>query len=139
MAEPTGSRAVHAARSGRGCGRVDRVRTTAVLVVYDVECPDCSEIARELPGLLRVPVTVYSCRERRLATRYPTAPAAIRSCANPAIGTMRRDGTVRWWPGLRGAAGLAPLLRPRSVGTAMRLLWDVLAVHRARAAGRPGC
>ena len=39
------------------------MRIVEVVVVYDVDCPPCSAVARELPELLRVPVTVRSCRD----------------------------------------------------------------------------
>ena len=84
-----------------------------VVVVYDVSCPSCSEIARELPELVRVPVVVRSCRDPQLALAYPTLRAAVRRCATPALGTVGPDGSVRWWTGLTGAVGVLPVVRPR--------------------------
>jgi hypothetical protein len=102
------------------------VRTIEVIVVYDVSCPNCSAIARELPELVRVPVKVRSCRDPRLGEAYPTLSAATRACATPALGTVRRDGSVRWWPGLTGAVGVLPVLRPRGTLAAFSLLWTAL-------------
>jgi hypothetical protein len=109
------------------------VRTVEVVVVYDVDCPNCSQIARELPELLRVPVRVLSCRNPGLATAYPGLRAAARSCATPALGAVRRDGSVRWWYGLAGALGVLPVLRPRGAWEAAALLWTALRTpSRAR-------
>jgi hypothetical protein len=108
------------------------VSTTAVVVVYDVSCPQCSRIARELPDLLRVPVTVRSCRDQRLGQAYPTLPPAVRSCARPALGTVRADGSVRWWPGLTGALGVLPVVRPRVLREAFEVLWTALRTSRGR-------
>ena len=104
----------------------------SVIVVYDVSCPRCSAIARELPELLRVPVTVRSCREPGLAERYPSLPGPVRSCAAPAVGTARPDGTVRWWPGLTGALGMLPVVRPRGARAAVSLLWSAFRTARSR-------
>jgi hypothetical protein len=105
----------------------------AVVVVYDVECPDCSTIARELPELVRVPVAVHACRDRSLPDRYPGLPPRVRRCAAPAVGTIGRDGAVRWWPGLTGALGLLPVLRPGAAREAAELLWTAFrTVRRAR-------
>ncbi len=106
------------------------MRTTEVVVVYDVSCPSCSRIARELPDLVRVPVTVRSCRDPHLAAVHPTLPAAVRACATPAVGTVRRDGSVRWWTGLTGAVGLAPLLRRGTWREAAELLWSAWRATR---------
>ena len=103
---------------------------TAVVVVADVACPSCSQIARELPDLLRVPVTVRSCRDPRLAAQHPTLPATVRACRRPAVGTVRPDGSVRWWPGLSGAVGLLPVLRPRALREAGTVLWTALRAGR---------
>jgi hypothetical protein len=103
---------------------------TAVVVVADVACPSCSQIARELPDLLRVPVTVRSCRDPRLTTQHPTLPTTVLACRTPAVGTVRPDGSVRWWPGLSGALGLLPVLRPRSLRDALGLLWTALRAGR---------
>jgi hypothetical protein len=102
----------------------------AVVVVADVTCPSCSQIARELPDLVRVPVTVRSCRDPRLATRYLTVPATVLACRTPALGTVRADGSVRWWPGLTGAFGVLPVVRPRALRDAISLLWTALRVRR---------
>ncbi|OLT14871.1 hypothetical protein BJF78_17075 [Pseudonocardia sp. CNS-139] len=102
------------------------MRTTAVVVVYDVSCPQCSRIARELPDLLRVPVTVRSCRDPRLATAYPTLAPRVRACAAPALGTSLADGSIRWWPGLSGALAVLPVVRPRGLLAAAGLLWTAL-------------
>jgi hypothetical protein len=101
-----------------------------VVVVYDVSCPSCSEIARELPDLLRVPVVVRSCRDPHLATVYPTLGARVRRCATPALGTVRRDGQVRWWPGLTGAIGVLPVVRLRGLREAITLLWTAFRARR---------
>lgn len=107
-------------------------RIGEVLVVYDVSCPNCSAIARELPDLLRVPVKVRSCRDPQLATTYPTLPASVRSCTTPALGTVRGDGSVRWWPGLTGAIGVLPVVRPRGVREAVGLLWTAFRTARTQ-------
>ena len=103
-----------------------------MVVMYDVTCPACSRIARVLPVLLRVPVTVRSCRDPRLATLYPTLRPAVRACATPALGTVRPDGSVRWWPGITGALGVLPVVRPRAVAEAIGLLVTALRTSRAR-------
>jgi hypothetical protein len=102
-----------------------------VIVVYDVSCPTCSRVARELPDLLTVPVKVRSCRDPQLRSVYPTLPAAVHRCASPALGTVRRNGSVRWWTGLRGAVGVLPVVRPREIVEAAGLLWTVFRVRRA--------
>jgi hypothetical protein len=107
-----------------------RVRTVGIVVVYDVECPRCSEIARELPDLVRVPVTVRSCREAGLGRVHPDLPTGVASCARPALGLQRRDGSVRWWPGLTGAAAVLPVLRPGSVREAVGMLYGALRSRR---------
>jgi hypothetical protein len=99
------------------------VKTAEVVVVYDVSCPACSRIARELPDLLRVPVRVRSCRDPQLAAIHPGLPASVRACAAPALGTVRPDGSVRWWPGLSGAIAVLPLVRRGA-------LWEALGVLR---------
>jgi hypothetical protein len=104
---------------------------TAVVVVADVSCPSCSQIARELPDLLRVPVTVRSCRDPRLAGQHPTLPVPVLACRKPALGTVRPDGSVRWWPGLTGAIGVLPVVRPRAVPEAIGLLWTALRARRS--------
>ncbi len=103
---------------------------STVVVVADVACPSCSRIARELPDLLRVPVMVRSCRDPRLTTQHPTLPTTVRACRKPAIGTIRRDGSVRWWPGLSGALGVLPVVRPRALREAFGLLWTALRARR---------
>ena len=103
---------------------------TAVVVVADVACPSCSQIARELPDLLRVPVTVRSCRDPRLTAQHPTLPAAVLACRMPAVGTVRPDGSVRWWPGLSGAVGVLPVVRPPALREAFGLLWTALRTRR---------
>ena len=104
--------------------------TRELVVVYDVSCPTCSRIARELPDLVRVPVLVRSCRDPGLGAAHPTLPAAVRRCAAPAVGAVRADGTVRWWPGLSGALAVAPLLRRGTLREAAALLWT--AYRRGR-------
>lgn len=104
----------------------------AVLVVYDVSCPRCSAIARELPDLLRVPVTVLSCRNPQLATWYPTLRASVRSCGTPAVGMVGVDGSVRWWYGRTGAIGLLPVVRPRGLRVATGLLLSAFRTARSR-------
>ena len=113
-------------------GEAGRVFATGIVVVYDVACPACSAVARELPELVRVPVSVVACRDPQLGARYPRLPASVRGCATPAIGTGGRDGTVRWWLGLTGAVGLAPVLRPRGAAAAGLLLWTAFAGSRRR-------
>lgn len=108
------------------------MRVVEVVVIYDVSCPRCSEIAREMPDLLRVPVTVRSCRDPRLPTDYPTLRATVRSCAAPALGTVRADGSVRWWPGLTGAVGMVPVVRPRRLREAVTMLVSAFRTARAR-------
>jgi hypothetical protein len=103
---------------------------TAVVVVADVACPSCSRIARELPDLLRVPVMVRSCRDPRLTTQHPTLPPTVLACRKPAIGTVRQDGSVRWWLGLSGALGLLPVLRPRALRGALGVLWMAMRAGR---------
>lgn len=107
-----------------------RRRITEVVVIYDVACPRCSRIARELPDVVRVPVTVRSCRNPRLDTFHPDLPEAVRSCARPAIGTRRPDGSIRWWPGLTGALALLPVVRPRGLPRAADLLATALRTPR---------
>jgi hypothetical protein len=104
------------------------VRATGVVVVYDVSCPNCSRIARELPDLVRVPVTVRSCRDPQLA-QAGLSPR-VRSCGTPAVGIVRGDGRVRWWTGLTGAVGLMPLLRLRELPEAFELLGTALRTRR---------
>lgn len=103
-----------------------------IVVVYDVGCPRCSRIARELPDLLTVPVRVRSCRDPEVPMTYPTLPAGVGHCARPAVGAVRPDATVRWWPGLTGAIGVLPVLRrsPRAVAEAVALLWAALRPDR---------
>ncbi|MHA6793387.1 hypothetical protein ACVGVM_07665 [Pseudonocardia bannensis] len=110
------------------------MRVVEVVVVYDVGCPNCSQIARELPDCLRVPVKVRSCRDPQLTRTYPSLRSRTwaTGCRAPAIGTVRPDGSVRWWPGLTGAVGLAPVLRWRSAREAIGLLRDAFRTARAR-------
>jgi hypothetical protein len=108
------------------------VRVVEVVVVYDVSCPRCSEIAREMPELLRVPVTVRSCRDPQLRSLYPTLRPAVRSCTTPALGTVRADGTVRWWPGLTGAIGVLPVVRRRGLREAVVMLVSAFRTSRSR-------
>jgi hypothetical protein len=108
------------------------VRTVEVVVVYDVACPNCSAIARELPDLVRVPVRVRSCRDPALTTAFPTVPVAVRCCAAPAVGAVRPDGSIRWWTGLTGAVGVLPVVRPGGVREAAGLLWAALRTRRDR-------
>jgi hypothetical protein len=107
-----------------------RVRAAEIVVVYDVECPACSAIARELPDLVRVPVRVVSCRDPRLAGSYPTLGPSVRSCAAPALGIVRRDGSIRWWPGLTGALAVVPLVRRGGLRESAELLWGALRTRR---------
>jgi hypothetical protein len=104
------------------------VKVAEVVVVYDVSCPTCSRIARELPDVLTVPVRVRSCRDPELGRTYPTLRAPVRRCGQPAVGIVRGDGSVRWWPGLTGALGVLPVVRrsPRAVAEAVQLLWTAL-------------
>lgn len=106
------------------------MKTAEVVVVYDVSCPACSRIARELPDLLRVPVKVRSCRDPQLAVTYPALPVSVRACAAPALGTVRPDGSVRWWPGLTGALAVLPVVRRGALREALVVLGTAL---RARA------
>ena len=114
------------------------MRTAALVVVYDVSCPNCSRIARELPDLVRVPVRVRSCRDPQLG---PGVPAAVRACARPALGLVGADGAVRWWPGLTGALAVLPVVRPRRVHEALGLLltaWRTSRRHRSERRGARG-
>ena len=86
------------------------MRIVEVVVVYDVDCPSCSAVARELPELMRVPVTVRSCRDPYLP---PDVPAVVRACAKPALGVVRPDGTTRWQ---RSPGGLVTALEPFVAG-----------------------
>jgi hypothetical protein len=104
------------------------VKRTGVVVVYDVSCPNCSRIARELPDLVRVPVTVRSCRDPQLAQLGVSG--RVRGCGAPAVGIVRGDGRVRWWTGLTGAVGLLPLLRLRELPEAVELLGTALRTRR---------
>ncbi len=107
------------------------MRVVEVVVVYDVSCPRCSEIAREMPDLLRVPVQVRSCRDPQLPALYPTLRAAVRSCATPALGSVRSDGSVRWWPGLTGAVGMLPVVRLGRLREAVTMLVSAFRTARA--------
>jgi hypothetical protein len=104
------------------------MRIAEVIVIYDVGCPNCSAIARELPELVRAPVKVRSCRDPQLPSLYRTLPVKVRGCGAPAVGTVRPDGSVRWWPGLTGALGLLPVLRVRRAFAAFGLLWTAFRV-----------
>lgn len=101
---------------------VTRTRIRELVVVHDAACAPCSRIAQELPGCVRVRVRARSCREPRLAEIYPNLPAAVAGCRTPAVGVLRTDGQVRWWTGMSGVVGLAPVLRPRALPAAVRLL-----------------
>jgi hypothetical protein len=103
------------------------MRIVEVIVVADVACPPCSAIARELPDVLRVPVTVRSCRDPYLGA---DVPAPVRACTRPALGVVRPDGSTRWWPGLTGALGVLPAVRPGHARAAVTLLWTALRVIR---------
>ncbi len=78
-----------------------------------------------------MPVKVRSCRDPQLAGIYPTLRPDVRSCSTPALGTVSGDGSVRWWPGLTGAVGLLPVVRPRALREAVTLLWTALRASRA--------
>jgi hypothetical protein len=97
-------------------------RVRELVVVFDAGCPRCSTIARELPGCVTVRVRARSCREPALPDIYPNLPARVAGCATPAIGVVRTDGSVRWWTGLRGVVGIAPVLRPGALHRAVTLL-----------------
>ena len=106
------------------------MRVREVLVVHDAACGVCAGVAGALPGLLRVPVRLRSCRDPDVAAAHPGLPARARGCRAPAVGVVRADGTVRWRPGLRAAPALLPLLRPRGAPRAVavflcaaRLTW----------------
>ncbi|MFP5071043.1 hypothetical protein ACLFMI_15445 [Pseudonocardia nantongensis] len=99
-----------------------RTRIRELVVVHDATCARCSRIAQELPGCVTVRVRARSCREPRLAEIYPNLPADVATCHTPAVGVLRTDGRVRWWTGLRGALGIAPVLRPGALPTTIRLL-----------------
>ena len=103
------------------------MRIVEVVVVYDVDCPACSAVARELPELLRVPVTVRSCRDPYLG---PDVPAAVRACARPALGVARPDGSTRWWPGRTGALAVLPAVRAGGLRDAVALLLTTLGRPR---------
>jgi hypothetical protein len=101
---------------------------TEVLVVYDAGCGTCSRVARELGDVLRVPVRARSCRDPHV----PGLPAMVRACRAPGIGRVRPDGTVRWRTGLRAAPSLLPLVRPRALPAAVRLLATALRTSARR-------
>src|SRR5690606_37172171 len=115
----------HLRRLARGCDPGPVIR--AVVAVADVACPSCSQIARELPDLLRQPVTVRARRDPRLAGEYPTLPAGARACRTPALATVRGHG----WPGVTGAIGVLPVVRPRALPEALALLWTALRTRRS--------
>jgi hypothetical protein len=98
------------------------VSVREVLVVHDGACGSCAGVAGDLPGLLRVPVRVRSCRDPELVTAFPGLPQATRACRAPAIGTVRTTGHVRWRTGLRAAPALLGLLRPRALPRAAVVL-----------------
>ena len=77
-----------------------------------------------------MPVAVRSCRDPHLATVHPTLPAPVRRCATPALGTVRGDGSVRWWTGLTGAVGVLPVVRPGAAREAVALLWSAFRTAR---------
>ncbi len=77
-----------------------------------------------------MPVTVRSCRDPQLGVRYPALRASVRACTTPALGIVRRDGSVRWWPGLTGAFGVHPVVRPRAITEAVALLWTAFRAAR---------
>lgn len=106
---------------------------TEVLVVHDATCGACSGIARELPAVLRVPVRLRSCRDPDL----PALPAAARACRAPAVGVVRRDGTVRWRLGLRAAPALLLLTAPRALHRAPVLLGKGLRARAGTTRRRP--
>jgi hypothetical protein len=83
--------------------------------VHDATCGLCSGVARAIPGLLRVPVRLRSCRDPEFAAAHPGLPPATRACRAPAVGTVDVHGTVRWRPGLRAAPALLRLVRPRAL------------------------
>jgi hypothetical protein len=101
-----------------------------LVVVYDVACPHCSRIARELPDCVTVKVTVRACTEPRLAEIYPNLPAAVAGCRAPAVGVLHTDGQVRWWTGLSGVVGILPVLRPGELRRAVGLLRTAVRVRR---------
>jgi hypothetical protein len=108
-------------------------RVSEVVVVHDAACGACAGIANALPGLLRVTVRLRSCRDPEL---HVGLPPAARACRTPAVGLVRPDGTVRWYPGLRAAAALLPVLRLRTLPRAVQVLLTVRRTSRARAADR---
>ncbi|MDQ4115901.1 MAG: hypothetical protein M3235_02960 [Actinomycetota bacterium] len=102
-------------------------RVRELVVVFDAGCARCSRIARELPECVTVRVRSRSCRERALSDIYPNLPPTVAACATPAIGVVRTDGSVRWWRGLRGVVGIAPVLRPGALPRAVGLLRSALS------------
>ena len=90
-----------------------------VLVVHDAACGLCAGVAHAIPGLLRVPVRLRSCRDPEFAEAHPGLPASTRACRAPAVGTVAADGSVRWRPGLRAAPALLGLVRPRALPRAV--------------------
>lgn len=106
-------------------------RVREVLVVHDVSCGTCARIARDLPGVLRVPVRLRSCRDPELRAVHPGLPPAVLACRVPAVGTLGADGAVRWRTGLRAAPALLPLVRPRALPRAVRLLAAARRLRRS--------
>jgi hypothetical protein len=98
------------------------VSVQEVLVVHDRACGACAGVAGALPGLLRVPVRLRSCRDPDLVTAFPDLPQATRACRAPAVGTVGAGGRVRWRTGLRAAPALLGLVRPRALPRAAVVL-----------------
>lgn len=107
-------------------------RVRELVVVYDVACPQCSRIARELPECVTVAVRVRSCRDPHLPGIYPNLSPKVAACAVPAVGVVRTDGSVRWWSGLAGAVGVLPVLRPGAARHAIELLRTARRTRRDR-------
>ena len=105
-----------------------------VLVVHDAACGVCSGVARDLTGLLRVPVRTRSCHDPDLRAAHSDLPAAATTCRAPAVGLVAADGAVTWHLGVGAAPALLGLVRPRALPRAVRVLLTVRRTSRARSA-----
>ena len=95
----------------------------ALIVVHDGACGGCADIAARLAEVLRPTVLARSCRDPDVLSSYPVLVAL--GCRAPAIGTVRRDGTVRWSTGVPAALVVLGAVRldrlPRALGLLLRV------------------